>query len=122
MSKPDLLDLLTELHAKGVDLYLHEQDFETSTPAGKAMFQMMGVFAEFERSIIQERVRAGLARARSEGIRLGRPSIAPELEAKIKAALAKPDRPGVRVIAEQFGVNPGTVQRISRPFEASAAA
>ncbi len=79
---------------------------------------MMGVFAEFERSIIQERVRAGLARARSEGKRLGRPTIAPELEAKIKAALAKPGRPGVRVIAEQFGVDPGTVQRISRPFEA----
>ena len=74
---------------------------------------MMGVFAEFERSIIQERVRAGLARARSEGKRLGRPTIAPELE-KIKAALAKPGRPGVRKIAEQFGVDPGTVQRISR--------
>ena len=53
--------------------------------------------------------------------RLGRPSIAPELEAKIKAALAKPGRPGVRVIAERFGVDPGTV-RISRPFEAVAAA
>jgi DNA invertase Pin-like site-specific DNA recombinase len=86
------------------------------------MFQMMGVFAEFERSIIQERVRAGLARARSEGKRLGRPPITPELEAKIKAALAKSGRPGVRKIAEQFGVNPGTVQRISRPFDESAAA
>ena len=83
-------------------------------PGGKAMFQMMGVFAEFERSIIQERVRAGLARARSEGTR------APELEAKIRAALAKPDRPGVRVIAEQFGVNPGTAQRISRPLAVEA--
>ena len=82
----------------------------------------MGVFAEFERSIIQERVRAGLARARSEGKQLGRPTIAPALEAKIKAALAKPGRPGVRVIAAQFGVDPGTVQRISRPFDASAAA
>jgi DNA invertase Pin-like site-specific DNA recombinase len=85
------------------------------------MFQMMGVFAEFERAMIQERVRAGLARAKSEGKRLGRPRIAPELEARIRKTLATPGRPGVRKIAEQFGVDPGTVQRISRPFEASAA-
>ena len=121
-SLQDLVVFLSELHSLRIDLFLHQQGIDTTTPGGKAMFHMMGVFAEFERSIIQERVRAGLARARSEGIRLGRPSIAPELEAKIKAALAKPDRPGVRVIAQQFGVNPGTVQRISRPFEASAAA
>jgi DNA invertase Pin-like site-specific DNA recombinase len=64
----------------GIDLFLHQQGLDTTTPAGKAMFQMMGVFAEFERAIIQERVRAGLARAKSEGKRLGRPPIAPELE------------------------------------------
>ena len=80
------------------------------------MFQMMGVFAEFERAMIQERVRAGLARAKSEGKRLGRPPIPPALEARIRKALAIPGRPGVRKIAEQFGVDPGTVQRISRPF------
>jgi DNA invertase Pin-like site-specific DNA recombinase len=86
------------------------------------MFQMMGVFAEFERSIIQERVRAGLARARSEGTQLGRPKIAPELEKRIQQALRAKDRPGVRVIAEQFGVAVNTVQRIKHgPFEASAA-
>jgi DNA invertase Pin-like site-specific DNA recombinase len=56
------------------------------------------VFAEFERAIMQERVRAGLARARSEGKRLGRPRIAPELEKRIMKALATPGRPGVRVI------------------------
>ena len=94
----------------------------TTTPAGKAMFQMMGVFAEFERAIVQERVRAGLKRAKSEGKRLGRPRIAPELEQRIKKALATPGRPGVRVIAKQFGVDPGTVQRISRPFECGASA
>jgi len=86
------------------------------------MFQMMGVFAEFERAIIQERVRAGLARARSEGKQLGRPRIARELEERISKALATPGRPGVRVIAKRFGVDPGTVQRISRPFEGGASA
>ena len=58
---------LSELHALGIDLFLHQQGLDTTTPAGKAMFQMLGVFAEFERSIIQERVRAGLQRARREG-------------------------------------------------------
>jgi DNA invertase Pin-like site-specific DNA recombinase len=72
--------------------------------------------------MIAERVRAGLARAKAEGKRLGRPPIDPALEVKIKAALAKPDRPGVRVIAEQFGVDPGTVQRISRPFDGGSIA
>ena len=113
-SLQDLVAFLSELHALGIDLFLHQQGLDTRTPAGKAMFQMMGVFAEFERSIIQERVRAGLARARSEGKRLGRPPIAPEVEKAIRAALARPGRPGVRKIAEQFGVDPGTVQRISR--------
>jgi DNA invertase Pin-like site-specific DNA recombinase len=81
------------------------------------MFQMMGVFAEFERAMIQERVRAGIARARSEGKRLGRPPIPERVEDGIRAALAKPGRPGVRKIAARFGVNPSTVQRIShRPF------
>jgi DNA invertase Pin-like site-specific DNA recombinase len=55
--------LLSEIHAKKVDLYLHQQGLDTTTPAGKAMFQMMGVFAEFERAMIQERVKSGLARA-----------------------------------------------------------
>jgi hypothetical protein len=70
-----------------VDLFLHQQGIDTTSPGGKAMFQMLGVFAEFERSIIQERVRAGLRRAKAEGKQLGRPRIAPEMEAKILAAL-----------------------------------
>jgi DNA invertase Pin-like site-specific DNA recombinase len=74
-SLQDLVGFLSELHTLGIDLFLHQQGLDTTTPAGKAMFQMMGVFAEFERAMIQERVRAGLARARSEGKRLGRPRI-----------------------------------------------
>ena len=62
-SLQDLVGFLGELHAKGVDLYLHQQGLDTSTPAGRAMFQMMGVFAEFERAMMQERVKAGLALA-----------------------------------------------------------
>jgi Resolvase, N terminal domain len=79
-SLQDLVGFLSELHALKIDLFLRQQGLDTTTPAGKAMFQMMGVFAEFERAMIQERVRAGLARARSEEKRLGRPPIAPALE------------------------------------------
>jgi hypothetical protein len=86
-----------------------------STTAARAAKQDRVLFAEFERAMIQERVRVGLARAKSEGKRLGRPRIAPELEERIRKALATPGRPGVRQIAERFGVDPGTVQRISRP-------
>ena len=121
-SLKDLVAFLSELHALRIDLFLHQQGLDTRTPAGKAMFQMMGVFAEFERAIVQERVRAGLKRAKSEGKQLGRPRIAPALEERIRKALATPGRPGVRVIAKQFGVDPGTVQRVSRPFEGGASA
>ena len=117
----DLVGFLFRLHALRIDLFLHQQGLDTTTPAGKAMFQMMGVFAEFERAMIQERVRAGLARAKAEGKTLGRPRIAPELENRIRETLAKPGRPGVRKIAEQFGVNASTVQNINRPFAEGAA-
>src|ERR1700693_3328355 len=84
-SLQDLVGFLSELHALGIDLFLHQQGLDTSTPAGKAMFQMMGVFAEFERSMIRERVNAGLRRAKAAGKTLGRPRIPAELEARILA-------------------------------------
>jgi len=78
------------------------------------MFQMMGVFAEFERAMIGERVRAGLRRAEDEGKQLGR---------RIQAALSERKRTGegVRGIAKRFGVDPSTVQRVARPFVGVAA-
>ena len=86
----DLVGILQEFHAKHVDLYLHQQGIDTTTPSGKAMFQMMGVFAEFERSMIHERVMAGLARARAEGTQLGRPATVAG-----DAAMVKPSAPPV---------------------------
>jgi DNA invertase Pin-like site-specific DNA recombinase len=112
-SLQDLVNFLSEIHALHVDLYLHQQGLDTTTPSGKAMFGMMGVFAEFERAIIQERIRAGLARARSEGKQLGRPKIDEKTEHAIRDALKRKNRPGVRGIAADFGVSPGTVQKIS---------
>ena len=74
-SLQDLVQFLNELQSVGCDLYLHQQALDTSTPAGRAMFGMCGVFAEFERSMIQERVKAGLQRARAKGTVLGRPRV-----------------------------------------------
>ena len=107
----DLVAFLGELRAVGCDLYLHQQGVDTTTPAGRALFQMLGVFAEFERAIIVERVRAGIARARTEGKHLGRPRINGEIEQAIRAALATGK--GIRKVAKECGVGVSVVQRIA---------
>lgn len=109
-SLTDLLGFLGEIHSKGCDLYLHQQGLDTSTPAGRAMFQMMGVFAEFERAIIRERIMSGLSRARAEGRKLGRPTISPEVEAKI-IELRK-SKMGIHKIARTLGTGVSAVQRV----------
>jgi DNA invertase Pin-like site-specific DNA recombinase len=123
-SLQDLIGFLSEINAVGVDLFLHQQGLDTTTPAGKAMFQVMGVFAEFERSMIQERVRAGLARAKSEGKQLGRPRIDPKLEQRILSHLRKGI--GILTTARLCSVGTGTVQRIKqemdRPFDGASEA
>ena len=106
----DLLSFLDEIHAKGIGLYLHQQGVDTTTPGGKALFQMVGVFAEFERAIIQERIKAGLARAREQGTILGRPPVGQKTEAKILAL--RGTGVGMLKIAKQLGVGTGTVQRV----------
>lgn len=109
-SLQDLIGFLGELHGKGVDLYLHQQGIDTSTPAGRAMFQMLGVFAEFERAMIRERVVAGLDRARAKGKRLGRPRVSASIERKVRTARAAGK--GMHAIARELGIGTGTVQRI----------
>ena len=113
-SLSDLVSVLSELHAKGVDLYLHTQGLDTSTPAGRAMFGMLGVFAEFERAIIQERVRSGLARAKTHGTRsgkaIGRPRISDESEERIRKLAAS--GVGKLKIAREVGCGVSVVQRV----------
>jgi DNA invertase Pin-like site-specific DNA recombinase len=109
-SLTDLLGILQELREKGVDLFLHQQGLDTSTTAGRAMFQMLGVFAEFERGIIRERVNAGLARARANGTKLGRRRAAPAVEAHILELKAKGD--GMLKIGRKLGIGTSVVQRV----------
>lgn len=117
-SLQDLVAVLGELHAKGVDLYLHQQGLDTSTPTGRAFFQVLGVFAEYERAMIVERVKAGLARAKAEEAqgprpgkkRIGRPKVGAETESAIRAARSK--GMGVIKIARTVGVGVSVVQRV----------
>jgi DNA invertase Pin-like site-specific DNA recombinase len=74
-SLQDLVGFLAELQASRVDLYLHQQGLDTTCPSGRALFGMLGVFAEFERAMIVERTKAGMARAKAAGARIGRPAI-----------------------------------------------
>lgn len=109
-SLQDLVGFLGEIHAKGIDLYLHQQGVDTTTPAGKALFQMLGVFAEFERSMIQERVKSGLSRARAQGKALGRPKVGAEVERRILGA--RTEGLGIQRIAKREGVGVSVVQRV----------
>jgi DNA invertase Pin-like site-specific DNA recombinase len=111
----DLLGTIQALEACGVDLYLDQQALDTTTPAGKLMFQITGAFAEFERSMIRQRVNAGLKRAVEEGKQLGRPRIDPALEKRIQSQLRTGK--GMLKIAIELGVGSGTVQRIKREME-----
>ena len=69
-----LVEFLNEVNSIGCNLYIHQSGLDTSTPNGKMMFQMIGVFSEFEREMISERVKLGLERVKSKGQRLGRPN------------------------------------------------
>ena len=106
----DLLGTIEHLHACGVDLYLDQQNIDTSTPMGRLVFQVTGAFAEFERSMIRERVNAGLARAVQKGIKLGRPRIARELEERIQGL--RRGGMGMVKIGRELGIGTSAVQRV----------
>ena len=109
-SLQDLVTFLSELKALSVDLYLHKQALDTSTPSGRAMFGMLSVFSEFEREMIVERVRAGIARARAEGKTLGRPRVTAEVEDAIRDLRA--EGMGMTAISKTLGAGSSTVTRV----------
>ena len=112
-----LVSLLSDLHAKKVNLYLHQQGLDTTTPGGKAMFQMMGVFAEFEREIMKDRINAGLARAKKHGTKsgrpIGRPAIPPIPVRKVEELRGQ----GLSYskISKRTGVSTSKISRIISP-------
>ena len=102
-----LVSLLGDLDARGVDLYLHVQAIDTSTPSGRAMFCMLGVFAELERSLVSERVKAGLARSSRKG---GRPPLDYLKKQKVERLLS--GGLSINKTAKKLHVGVGTVHRI----------
>src|SRR6266436_830486 len=109
-SLSDLLDTIQHLEACGVDVYL-DQVIDTTTPMGKLVFQLTGAFAEFERTMIRQRIKAGLKRAVAHGVKLGRPKIDSATERKVRRQLAK--GVGILKVARSLGIGTGTVQRIA---------
>jgi DNA invertase Pin-like site-specific DNA recombinase len=122
----DLLSTIQHLEAVGVDLYLDQQHIDTTTPAGKLLFQLTGAFAEFERSMIRDRVRAGLSAIKAKieregkfmskaGVvrrRLGRPGAQLERIERARQELIKGT--GIGKTARLTGLGTGTVHRLKR--------
>ena len=110
-SLQDLVSFLNEIHSVDCDLYIHQSGIDSSTPSGKMMFQMCGVFAEFERGMISERVKAGQERAKSQGKHIGRPSNLNEgLVHSIK--YMREQGIGIRKIASDLKVGVSTVYKV----------
>lgn len=111
-SLSDLVAFLEELQAHGCDLFLHQQALNSTSAHGRMVFGLLSVFSEFERSMIRARVMSGLERARSKGVRLGRPTIPPIRVQKVEQGL----RAGrsIRAVARATGVSTASVQRIKR--------
>jgi DNA invertase Pin-like site-specific DNA recombinase len=103
---------LAELDAAGIRLYCDQQGIDSSTPIGRAMIQMASVFGEQERSILRERVIAGLERVRQEGKKLGRPRVPLKVENAIRSHLKAGN--GILKVARIVGCGSGTVQRVKR--------
>jgi DNA invertase Pin-like site-specific DNA recombinase len=112
-----LVTFLAEINARCVDLYLHTQGLDTSTPAGRALFGMLSVFSEFERAILVDRVRAGVDRAKAQGKHCGRPPLAPSKAETIRTLLGT--GMSLSQIAKKVGVGVGTVHRIKQTMTAN---
>ncbi|MDU9006866.1 recombinase family protein [Sedimentitalea todarodis] len=111
----DLVDLFETLRSVDCDLFLEQQALDTSTPAGRALLQMSGVFAEFERAMIVERTKAGMERARANGKQIGRAPASDGLIDAIRALRA--DGMGMDRIARDLKCGKGLSQRVCQEFD-----
>ena len=113
----DLINMLEELRSVGCALYLHQQGLDSSTPSGELLFGMNAIYAQFERRMIQARVKAGLARVRAQGQRLGRPSLPTAIRTIARDALLA--GASVRQAAERSGCSRGTAHSMRTELVAS---
>jgi DNA invertase Pin-like site-specific DNA recombinase len=113
-SLQDLVVFLNHLRETRVELFLHQQGLDTTTSAGRAMFGMLSVFSEFEKSIIRERVVAGMSRAKAKGTKSGKPIGRPALPEAMRHAIRDAYAAGgvgMRTVAKRFNVSVETVRR-----------
>ena len=106
-STKELLLALEEFQHLGIDFISYRENVDTASPAGKVMFTLIGAMAEFERSIILERVIAGMAKAKAKGKKLGRPRLAKDLAEQIRKLRRK--KLSLRAIAKKLKLSIGTV-------------
>jgi DNA invertase Pin-like site-specific DNA recombinase len=111
-STQQLLSALEEFRELGVNFISYTENIDTSTPIGKALFTIVSAIAEFERDLIKERVRAGIARARAEGVALGRPALAKETIREMRALRRQGE--SIRWIADELGCSVGVVTKYTR--------
>lgn len=114
-SLSDLVAFLNDVRGQGCDLYLHQQALDTTSASGRMLFQLLGVFAEFEKTLITSRIIAGQARAKAKGVKFGRPPVAPIRIDKVKKALA--EGKSIRAVAKATGVSTATVMRTKRSMQ-----
>lgn len=108
-----LVEFLNDVQSVNCHLYIHQSGLDTSTPSGRMMFQMVGVFSEFERSMISERVKLGLDRVRKSGTTLGRP-ITVTLEVKNKVISLLDQGVSYSKIQREVNVSKTTISRIKK--------
>jgi DNA invertase Pin-like site-specific DNA recombinase len=115
-SVEQLARALTEFEELGINFVSIKESIDTTTSAGRVVFYVMAALAAFEREIIAERVRSGLANAKSKGVRLGRPPrtpLTPEIRKQIRQQYAS-GKWTMRRLAEQYGTTVWTVHQLAR--------
>jgi DNA invertase Pin-like site-specific DNA recombinase len=108
-----LVEMMSDLHSKNVGMYFHQQNIDSTTPSGRAMLSMAGVFAQFESEMLRERILASHERAKSEGKTIGRPSMINEA-LKTSIRYMREQGVGIKKIASELNVGVGTVYKVIR--------
>src|SRR4051812_30757422 len=113
-SMRELVNALSEFKSLGIDFISYGEGADTTTPQGKLLFGIMASLAEFERSLIAERVKAGMQRAKAQGTHTGRPALSSFKRRQIETLLTDTPRPSDRAIAKSVRVSPETVANVRR--------
>jgi DNA invertase Pin-like site-specific DNA recombinase len=108
----ELVNALAEFDGLGIEFVSYSEGADTTTPQGKLLFGIMASLAEFERSLIAERVKAGMQRAKAKGTHTGRPALSSLKRRQIETLLTQTPRPSDRAIAKSVGVAPESVRNV----------